>query len=107
MSIIMDTSTDIAQTDQLVMVARYCDNEGYIRENLITVSPVEDATEKDALWSKFKSDFKESKSIVKEMPIFQFDKMSCVKNKTNELPPDSFKAIFNWLLEIDMIQLKE
>jgi len=41
------------------------------------------------------------------MSIFQFDKMSCVKNKTNELPSDSFKAICNWLPEIDMIQLKE
>jgi len=46
MSIIMDTSTDIAKTDQLVMVARYCDNEGNIHENLIAVSPAEDATAK-------------------------------------------------------------
>jgi len=46
MSIIMDTSIDIAKTDQLVMVARYCDNEGNIHENLIAVSPAEDTTAK-------------------------------------------------------------
>lgn len=46
MSIIMDTSTDVAKTDQLFMVARYCDNEGHIHENLIAVSPAEDATAK-------------------------------------------------------------
>jgi len=61
----------------------------------------------DALWSKFKSDFKESKAIVKEMSIFQIDKMSSVKSKTIVLPSDSFKAICNWLPEIDMTQLKE
>lgn len=61
----------------------------------------------DALWSKFKSDFKESKAIVKEMSIFQIDKMSSVKSKTIALPSDSFKAICNWLSEIDMTQLKE
>lgn len=32
MSIIMDTSTDIAKTDQLVMVVRYCDDNGLIHE---------------------------------------------------------------------------
>lgn len=49
MSIIMDTSTDVAKTDQLVMVARYCDNEGNVNENLIAVSPAEDATAKGLL----------------------------------------------------------
>jgi len=61
----------------------------------------------DALWSKFKSDFKESKAIVKDMSIFQINKMFSIKNKTNALPSDSFKAICDWLPEIDMIQLKD
>jgi len=33
--------------------------------------------------------------------------MFSIKNKTNALPPDSFKVICDWLPEIDMIQLKD
>lgn len=46
MSIIMNTSTIVAKTDQLVMVSRYYDNEGYINENLIAVSSAEDVIAK-------------------------------------------------------------
>lgn len=46
MSIIMDTSTDVAKTNLLVMIERYCDSKGNILENLIAVSPAEDITEK-------------------------------------------------------------
>lgn len=59
----------------------------------------------DAIWSKFKSDFKESKAIIKEMSVFQMDRMFSIER--DALPSNAFTAICEWLPEVDIVQLKD
>lgn len=58
----------------------------------------------DVLWSKLRSDFKETRSTVKDMAVFQLDRMSSIDPST--FPPDAFKAIGDWLPELNIINLK-